>query len=357
MIDILFFANKSHHLNYFNSIKNNLNFNIKVVKLNHCCYKSLIDKKEILNLKNLEIKARYSPIKSTLYFNYIKLITPFFECNYEYFIKKYNPKIVAFWNGVKYPQNLGVKIAKSFNKKCLFFENGFLPNTTQMDFKGVNALNSIPKKSNFYANLNYDNISLPKELIPRKFEGKQKLTDTTLPKNYIFVPFQVGYDSQIIYFSNFKSMRELFYLIKDISKKSNFTFIFKEHPSDKVNDYSDLHKECNEKVMFANNIDTKTLIQNSDAIITINSSVGTEALLFNKKVFVLGEAFYAIDKITTKVTKNSLYEELKKDFKVNEKLIQNFLAYLLKEYLIPDSWRNPTKNHFKKIEQKIKEVL
>jgi capsular polysaccharide export protein len=357
MIDILFFAKKSHQYNYFKRLKENFSFNIEVVKPTHICYKNVVDNKSMLAYKQREITEKYNPIKSKLYFNYIKLITPFFECNYEYFIKKYNPKIVGFWNGVKYPQNLGVEIAKSLNKKCLFFENGFLPNTTQMDFKGVNALNSIPKEKSFYESLNYENISLPKELVPRKFEGKQKLTDVKLPKNYIFVPFQVGYDSQIIYFSNFKSMRELFYLIKDISQKLGLTFVFKEHPSDKVNDYSDLYKESNDKLIFANSIDTKTLIQNSNAVITINSSVGTEAMLFNKKVFVLGEAFYAIDGITFKVTKKSIYEELKAGFEVDEKLIKNFLAYLLNDYLIPESWKNPNENHFKKIEQKIKEVL
>jgi capsular polysaccharide export protein len=357
MTEILFFAQNSHQYNYFKKLKENLPFNIEVIKLTHICYKNIVDNKNILEYKKREIEYKYKPFKSKLYFKYIKLITPFFECNYEYFIKKYNPKIVGFWNGIKYPQNLGVKIAKSLNKKCLFFENGFLPNTTQMDFKGVNALNSIPKDKKFYENLHYENIFFPKELIPRKFKGKQKLTNVKLPQNYIFVPFQVGYDSQIIYFSNFKSMKELFYFIKDISKKLNLTFVFKEHPSDKVNDYSDLYKQTNEKLIFANNIDTKTLIQNSDAVITINSSVGTESLLFDKKVFVLGKAFYAIDGITCKVNKNNIYEKLQKGFEVDKRLIKNFLAYLLNDYLIPDNWKNPTQKHFQKIEQKIMENL
>ena len=358
MVDILFIAQNSHQYNYFKKLQKNLNFKIEVTRTTHLCYKSYTNTIDILNYKQKEIIGKYKPFKASVYYKYIKFITPYFECNYRYFIKKYNPKIVAFWNGIKYPQNIGVKIAKSMNKECLYFENGFLPDTTQVDTKGVNALNSLPREKSFYETLQYQDIKLPSKLIPRKIEGKQKLEDITLPENYIFVPFQVAYDSQIIYFSDFKSMRELFFLIKDISKKLDLTFVFKEHPSDKVNDYSDLYKEANSKLIFANSIDTATLIKNANAVITINSSVGTEALLFNKKVFVLGEAFYAIDGITCKVTKNNLLDKLKnKDYTVDKKLIKNFLSYLVKDYFIPNSWQNPKREHFLKLEEKIKDLL
>ena len=47
----------------------------------------------------------------------------------------------------------------------------------------------------------------------RKLEGD----DIDLNREYVFIPLQVNYDSQIIYFSPLKSMEEFFELIYEIS--------------------------------------------------------------------------------------------------------------------------------------------
>jgi len=354
MIDILFIAQNNHQYNYFIKLQKNIDLNIEVVKLTHLCYKKLIDVD--LSKKKEEIFIKYNPLKASLYFKYIQLITPFFECNYDYFIKKYNPKIIGLWNGIKYPQNILVNIAKKYNKKFLYFENGFLPDTTQVDSKGVNYYNSVPRDESFYKNLQLD-IKLDKNLQQRKFVGKQILEDVELPKEYIFVPFQVAYDSQLIYFSDI-NMEELFFLIKDISEKLKINFVFKEHPSDRVSDYRNLHKiaKNSKYIMFANKIDTQTLIKNSNAVITINSSVGIESLLFHKKVYVLGKAFYRIDGITIPATKNNLIDKIIENKKIDFDIVDNFLKYL-KIYLVPKNWKAPDKRHFEEVKKRILKCL
>ncbi len=91
-------------------------------------------------------------------------------------------------------------------------------------------------------------------------------------------------------------------------------------------------------------------------MVTINSTVAIEAMLFYKRVVVLGEAFFAIDGLV-KVAKDKkqLIEILKNidKFNIDKELIDKFLSYLHDEYLIPDSWRNPTEKHFRAIERKI----
>jgi len=354
MVDILFIAQNTHQYNYFKKIQQNLDLQIEVCKLNHLCYKKIIDVD--LSKKKEEIFIKYSPLKAKLYFQYVKFITPFFECNYEYFIKKYNPKAVGVWNGIKYPQNILVKIAKKYNKKLIYFENGFLPDTTQVDCKGVNYYNSLPRDIEFYKNLKLD-IKLDKKLQQRKFVGKQILEDVELPNQYIFVPFQVAYDSQLIYFSDI-NMKELFFLIKQISERLKINFVFKEHPSDRVSDYSHLHQIAKKSkyIMFANKIDTQTLIQNSKGVVTINSSVGIESLLFHKKVYVLGKAFYRIDGITIACDKNNLEEKLNDDIKIDFDIVDNFLKYL-KIYLVPKNWKTPDEVHFLEVEKRILECL
>ncbi len=355
MIDILFIAQNKHQYDYFKLLSQNIPFKCKVFTPSLPLY-SL--KKYDISYKLKEIQSKYPNNKAKLYSLYIKTITPYFGANYEFAIKRYNPKIVALWNGIKYPQNIAKIIAKKLNKKLLFFENGFLPKRTQVDCKGVNALNSVIRDYNFYKNLSSYN-ELPKALEKREFVGKQITTNTSLPNEYIFVPFQVAYDSQIIQFSNFKGMEELFFLISEIANKLKKHFIFKEHPSDRVSNYEKLHKIAQKHpfIDFANNIDTQSLIQNAKAIITINSSVGMEALLFEKKVFVLGEAFYAIDGISIKANKKNLLEKLQEDPPIDFSVVKKFLGYLYYEYLVADSWENPSQAHFDGVSKKVLKCL
>ena len=133
-------------------------------------------------------------------------------------------------------------------------------------------------------------------------------------------------------------MKELFFLLNDIAKELKIHIVFKEHPSSKI-DYSYLHKNCNEFNMFANGYSTQELIEKSSAIITINSSVGVESLLFNKKVITLGDAFYNIDGIVKYAkNKDELITILKNldNWKIDENLIQNFLQYLYYDYFVKD---------------------
>ena len=109
-------------------------------------------------------------------------------------------------------------------------------------------------------------------------------------------------------------MEELFNILSEIAENLKIHIIFKEHPSSKK-DYPNLHKIAShlEYVDFANGYPTQELIEKSEAVITINSSVGVESLLFNKKVITLGNAFYNIEGIVKNAKdKEELIEILKK---------------------------------------------
>jgi len=73
-------------------------------------------------------------------------------------------------------------------------------------------------------------------------------------------------------------------------------------------------------------------------VITINSTVGIESLLFHKKVIVLGDAFYNIEGITYEARDQKTLLEIIDTIevlKLDTKLIGNFLKYLYNDYLIP----------------------
>ena len=248
---------------------------------------------------------------------------------------------MLLWNGGKFRQLIALEVAKILQIKVYFFENGLLPNTIVFDEKGINANNSVPRDIKFFETYTSD-ISLPSALVPRVgknreiFKGKKQ----PLPVNYIFIPFQVDYDTQIISHSPWiKNMRMLFSVIEKIAQRSHYHFIFKEHPSSGIV-YLDLHEKAKryENISFRNTHTTQELIEKASTVITVNSTVGIEALLFHKKVIVLGDAFYGIEGITFLAQNEddllSKIEEID-TLSLDTVLIDNFLKYLYHDYLVP----------------------
>lgn len=364
---ILFISHNNHQKNYFKSIIEHLTYKAKLISspfyfniFSNTTIKKQIDINNILKIKFSEIDIKYTnKIHNFLYKSILKIQTPFILSGYIKKIQSYDANVVAFWNGKKYPQNMGAEVTKVLGLQTLYFENGALPDTTAMDFYGLNATASIPKETHFYENYT-SKETLNKNLIPRQEEKKRIKKEIDLPKTFIFVPFQVGYDTQIIYHSPWlHTMESLFNLLDALAAQLKIHIIFKEHPSDKKSDYSKLHTSAtkNKYIDFANAISTPELIKKAHAIITINSSVGVEALLYKKRVITLGDAFYSIDKITKHASnKNELITILRnlQTWSLDSQLINNFLLYLQEEYLLPKSWKNPNQQHFDTINNKIK---
>ncbi len=366
---LLFVALTKHQYRYFQKLNTSLKEDGKVLLLptlnlspSGFMQSFSLNTQTIQKYKFSEVDAKYSgKMRRFFYKLFLKAQIPLIYSAIYKAIKKYDPDFVIFWNGKKFHQAIGIDVAKQFSKKTVFFENGFLPNTTQLDFRGVNASNSVPRDIDFYKRVHLDkDCKLDKQLQKRVPKKRQKEDIKILPKKYIFVPFQVAYDTQIIQHSLWIcDMNTLFELVLQMAQKTDLNFVIKEHPSDRVSSYGHLHKNLPKNVYFTQQ-DTQELIENSDAILTINSSVGMEGLLFFKRVIVLGEAFYAIDEIVKVAhNKDSLVDILMRldDWQVDKELVEKFLKYLQCNYLIPNSWRNPGKIHFETIEKRLKKEL
>ena len=361
---IIFITITKKQKKYFSILKNKLGFDSKILTPSIFVYprvdstlKQHIAK--IIDLKQQELYNKYGQtFKAKLYGLYYKIIAPFVA---NYFYKKFiefKPYYIVVWNGKKYFQAIALEISKILQIKPIYFENGSLPNTTTMDFKGVNATNSIPRDPNFYLRLDTTNYKqFNRNLVIRNPQRLQRKDNYTLPDNFIFVPFQVNNDSQIIIHSPWiKNMIELFAIIKKLSEQLDISFVLKEHPSDRKSNFNQLYALTNKNIFFSN-IDTQTLIKKSSAIITINSTVGIESLIFHKKIIVLGEAFFAIkDIVIIAKNYNQLKEKLQKldSFKLNINLIENFILYLYNEYLIDGNWRSPDDKHLISIKNRLK---
>ncbi len=248
---------------------------------------------------------------------------------------------IVVWNGGKCRQRVALEIAKEQGMQSFFYENGLLPNRLVLDRKGINFENSVPRDRAFFEAYHQD-LPLPQSLIPREAKDSKKFQEVSdaLPQNYIFVPFQVDSDTQIITNSPWiKNMRELFDIIASMAKQTSYQFLLKEHPSSSQN-YPDLHQRAEgiANLSFVNGHPTQGLIERSLVVITINSTVGIESLLFGKRVMVLGDAFYDIEGITKGIKDQKfLLKTLHQldQWKFEEALVQNFLKYLYYDYLIP----------------------
>lgn len=364
---LLFFAVTKHQYRYFNRLSTHLAYKSKVIffpSLRHLSFRGLklfkqIDTESILETKYREIEAKYSSgLHKAFYKKLLQFQAPWVVMSVYKALYAQQPDYLVLWNGKKFHQAIALAVAKALDVKSIFFENGVLPNTTTMDFKGVNASNSIPREASFYRELNHSDKALPQNLEVRIAKKEKKLFETTLPDQYIFVPFQVAYDTQIIQHSPWiGDMFEFFELIEWLSQKLNIPFVIKEHPSDRVSDYGSLHRRANSKIQFSSE-KTQTLIENASLVMTINSSVAMESLLFKKRVMVLGEAFFAIEGVVKVATSKEQILEILQDiekWQIDNRLVDNFLTYLYYDYLLPTNWRNSDEEHYQAIEKKIED--
>lgn len=280
---------------------------------------------------------------------------------YSYF-NRHPCAYIGLWNGNKLRQRIVIAAAAILQRKRIYFENGLLPNTTTLDFRGVNALNSVPREADFYRRLAATtDLSLPTQLHTRApLPGKQATAEPEpLPEKFIFIPFQVNTDSQITLHSPWlHNMWQLFDAIEAAEKNcldAQLHFVIKEHPSCPQR-YPDLHARTGDRLVFVNQRPTQELIEKSVAVMTINSTVGLEALLLGKKVIVLGDAFYAINGLTLRAASQKDLDSTLNSiaaWRPDDDLRRRFLGYLAGTYAIADSWQHPTERHWQAISERL----
>ena len=253
------------------------------------------------------------------------------------------------FNGSISPDNVFDSIKTSHRR--VYIENGFFPNTLQIDPHGVNAANSLPRKAGYYLNLpNYELKDLPTQVQVRKQKVDYPVIE--LPNDYIFLPFQIPSDQQIRVHSTWiKTMDDFMDLIIEFAAKySDKNFVIKEHPSFKQSIIG--KKPLKKNILFANGNSTEELIKNARFIITLNSTVGIEALLFRKPVITLADACYNIDGLVRHASNSEELNQiiLDTDWFPDERLRIQFLGYIWNEYLFHGYFNNLPSDTLFKIE-------
>jgi capsular polysaccharide export protein len=122
----------------------------------------------------------------------------------------------------------------------------------------------------------------------------------TLPDRYVLLPFQVRSDSQLVLHSPLYGddleavVREVDAALAGIDPQ--LRLVAKFHPYELPNvqlAYRDLPRRY-PRVCFVSSIPMARLVAGSTAVVTINSTAGFEAMLYDKPVLALGRNFYTV---------------------------------------------------------------
>ena len=380
-VDVLFISSRGGQYRYFQALSVVIHFSSLVVTLlpgwgfkvfNTGLSLALIKRGLDFHLKRK--RRKYGGVRPVrvVWWAYVFFSACYFSIIYlkfRYVFSKKPPKVVCMWNGHRLPEMAVRAASLGLGIRIAYFENGLLPKTTTMDFSGVNAFSSIPQEVEFYERYyqNNDCRSLSAvSLFSRKpHKNKAELSGfESIEGRYIFIPFQVNFDSQVVINSPWLSSMEAFHsiLLSVVdSIDSELIFVIKVHPSDPraYEEYYDKHS----RIRFVTN-DTEELIRGAEAVITLNSSVGIEAAMLERKVIVLGSACYAINRMIQVVQSEAelinAVNNVRK-WQLDLEITHAFFTYLKSDYLLPGSWQDQVNGievaHKKCFEDKIQAVV
>lgn len=257
------------------------------------------------------------------------------------YIKKHQIERVVIWNGQQLMGRAATLAAQSAGAQVQYLELANLPGKLFSDPDGVNALSSIasnisiidklpcvteidhevwlrryelskkkplPQAQRKLKNtmLSVVNLVLKKLLnstctadiskrkisIIRPSAGSLQKNKAIITQGYIFLPLQVSSDTQIKLHSEYDNIKAIHFANTE-SKKSNVELVVKIHPAE--NDPAEIDRVFKEQENLGFHIsdaNTVELIKSAKTVITINSTVGMEALLYRKPVKTLGRCLY-----------------------------------------------------------------
>jgi len=323
------------------------------------------------------------------------------------FLENHRIDAVFLWNGSGLAASTAIHLARSMGLKTVFGENGYFYNTLQIDPVGVNQASSITEKiereyrqqkieagrlqeldaviDSYRSGANLQKPILRETVRPsllarlseelsnlRQMEFKWPKSMNTaipsepeaLPQKYIFLPFQVVKDSQLLLYSPLVGNDMEFFL--DTCRTAlhavagDYAIVVKLHPADIRNiDYSRLVTKYPD-VIFLKDYPANKLIKHASLVITINSTVGVEALIYEKPVITLGLNFYNVPDIVFHVDDLAdLQDAIRTGLATppNKDKIRQLLYYLYHHYFTHGSWKDHSPQSVAAVATKISGLL
>lgn len=242
-----------------------------------------------------------------------------------------------------------IEVAKKLGIQVTVIERGGLPNSIyyadevaygDTDYHSINQ--QLDRK-----NFTDDELSSAEKILSMMKEGDTSLEamdsysktwqkHTLLrfsDKRKIFIPLQLRDDMAVNYFTEgYPSYQEYESNIKEaVETHPDILFIIKQHPLSKydlswTSDY--------ENIICADQCDNiHALIDIADAVTLYNSGVGLLALIHNKPVYHIGNAYYNGNNLFAKrcisVSESASLIETSQDYELDEEKVKLFLTWLI----------------------------
>ncbi|EXJ17058.1 capsular polysaccharide export protein, LipB/KpsS family [Imhoffiella purpurea] len=306
------------------------------------------------------------------------------------FLDRHEPAGIFLWNGSGLSAAIADQLASRRGIPRIFAENGYLPNTLQVDPQGVNAFASIgrgmdldeirslsygPEQIREFERMlaDYRAGRAPRRTLPPEgrvrpsplayliqawhdwrerdhhIDGNRLIPREipTLPERFVFFPLQVRSDSQLTMHSPIYGNR-LDQAIADLREAigavaPNLKLVVKLHPADLgKTDYDPIVREFPD-VIWIGGGDVRGILRAAECVVTVNSTVGIEGLLFDKPVVTLGDNFYVREGLVHPVTERQqlaarLSEALTRP--PDRELIAQYLRYLYFHAFVRAHWRD-----------------
>lgn len=257
-------------------------------------------------------------------------------------------KALILWNPYSYVRMPRLKWKndllnefKAAGKLAYVYERGGLPGTVCLDMNDFLHLSSSYDKNNWDVKLNRrenkdikkymkdfveDTCSLEAQqggfVSKKTFYNELDLSQNTIK---VFVALQVHEDTTVLLWCDWvKSMQNFMNIITELGyKMDNVEFLVKNNPVE-----TKLMVE-NQGIKIVDKYHYKDCIKYSDVVVTINSSVGLQAMMWEKPVITVGGCYYSFEGINQQAkNEEDIIDFITNPTKPDMNLVKRFLHYL-----------------------------
>lgn len=213
--------------------------------------------------------------------------------------------VAVAWNGLNGTRRAFMDGARDAGARTLYFEMCPFPGRITVDPCGVNFRNGLPRRAAPYiawaeATGQTEAWRAVRETIRARRPAKPNTAATparALTEPFVFVPLQVPGDSQLRLFGGaFRTVEAVIAAVAEAARNlpEGWHARLKEHPTSPIRFDELVARLAHPKLVLDNATDTFAQVAAARAVVTVNSSVGLEAMFYEKPVAALGQCFWAI---------------------------------------------------------------